>query len=58
MLRTSSPPEIHDEIMGILRTLTELVQGLTWYGNDLDDVADARADDCQPDRRQHHDKHS
>jgi Mg2+ and Co2+ transporter CorA len=39
MLRTSSPPEIHDEIMGILRTLTELVQGLTWYGSDLDDVA-------------------
>ena len=39
MLRTSSPPEIHDEIMGILRILTELVQGLTWYGSDLDDVA-------------------
>jgi Mg2+ and Co2+ transporter CorA len=41
MLRTSSPPEIDDEIMGILRTLTELVQGLTWYGSDLDDAADA-----------------
>jgi hypothetical protein len=39
LLRTSSPPEVHDEIMGILRTLTELVQGLTWYGSDLDDVA-------------------
>ena len=39
MLRTNSPPEIHDEIMGILRTLTELVQGLTWYSSDLDDVA-------------------
>jgi Mg2+ and Co2+ transporter CorA len=39
LLRTSSAPEIHDEIMGILRTLTELVQGLTWYGSDLDDVA-------------------
>ena len=39
MLRTSSPPEVHDEIMGILRALTELVQGLTWYGSDLDDVA-------------------
>jgi Mg2+ and Co2+ transporter CorA len=39
MLRTTSPPEIHDEIVGILRILTELVQGLTWYGSDLDDVA-------------------
>jgi Mg2+ and Co2+ transporter CorA len=39
MLRTSSPPEIHDEIVSILRTLTELVQGLTWYGSDLNDVA-------------------
>jgi len=38
-LMTSSPPEIHDEIVHILRILTEAVQGLTWYGSDLDDVA-------------------
>jgi hypothetical protein len=38
-LMTSSPPEIHDEIVDILRILTELVQALTWYGSDLDDVA-------------------
>lgn len=38
-LMTSSPPQIHDEIVYILRTLTECVQGLTWYCSDLDDAA-------------------
>jgi hypothetical protein len=31
----SSPPELHDEVVGILRTLTEFVQGLNWYDIDL-----------------------
>jgi CorA-like Mg2+ transporter protein len=38
-LMTSSPPQIHDEIVNISRTLTEYVQGMSWYGSDLDDVA-------------------
>lgn len=38
-LMTSSPPQTHDQIVDISRTLTGCVQGLTWYCSDLDDVA-------------------
>jgi Mg2+ and Co2+ transporter CorA len=38
-LLDSSPPGIHGEIIKIRRILAEAVQGLTWYADDLADLA-------------------
>lgn len=39
LLDGGSPPNMHDEILRIRRTLNMAGQALTWYANDLEDLA-------------------
>jgi len=39
MLR-GAPPEVHEELVKILGVLTDAIQELGWYANDLEDIAE------------------
>jgi Mg2+ and Co2+ transporter CorA len=58
MLRAVSP-DVHQELVTILGTLTEAIQELGWYAHDLEDIADGvtRMPGSRPDAQQHFDRH-
>lgn len=59
LLDGGSPPNLHDEIVRIRRTLAQAVQSLTWYANDVQDLSGSidQLPGMHPGAEAHFDRH-